>query len=79
MSEALNLIYDTLDVFSGKKPDMKEEQPGLVDVMSAARTREKAKCRKDCWFPSWVGGCPYLFVNGESCEYYGPNYENENG
>jgi hypothetical protein len=41
MSEALNLIHDILDVFSGKKKSLKEKEPGLVDLMDAAYARER--------------------------------------
>jgi hypothetical protein len=43
MSGALNLIYDTLDVFSGKKESLKEKAPGIVDLMDTVRNREKAQ------------------------------------
>jgi hypothetical protein len=39
MSEALDLIYDTLDVFSGKKKSLKE--PGLVDLLDTAHAKER--------------------------------------
>jgi hypothetical protein len=80
MNEALNLIHDALDVFSGKTKSLKVKEPGLVDLMDAARNREKArgvKCWNDCRLPAWVGGCPYLNVNGKACQYYGPNTESE--
>jgi hypothetical protein len=41
MSEALDMIYDTLDVFSGKKKSLKEKEPGLVDLMDTAHARER--------------------------------------
>jgi hypothetical protein len=74
MSEALDLIHDALDVFSGKKKTLKE--PGLVDLMDTLRNREKA-CRENCRFPSWAGGCPYLHVKPETCPYNGANDEEE--
>jgi hypothetical protein len=43
MNEALDMIYDTLDVFSGGKKSLKENEPGLVDLMDAARNREKTR------------------------------------
>jgi hypothetical protein len=78
MNRALNLIYDTLDVFSGKKPSLKEKKPGLVDLMDTARNREKARiCRKNCRYPAWAGACPYLHVNPETCAYNGANDKEE--
>jgi hypothetical protein len=62
MSAALHSIHETLDTFSGKKPPF---------------VKPKGECRKDCRLPDWTDGCPYLFVFGEKCRYYGPNYNGE--
>jgi hypothetical protein len=37
----------------------------------------KLACWKDCCFPPWADGCPYLFTVGAACLYYGPNYRRE--
>jgi hypothetical protein len=80
MSEAVNLIHEVLDVFSGQKSALKEKEGGLVDVRAAARDREKSQrleCRKDCQYPAWAGGCPYSHTLGQKCLYYGENYKEE--
>jgi hypothetical protein len=77
MSEALNLIYNALDAFSGKETP-EEAMAGLVDVI--AEDREKARgvlCLKACRFPAWADGCPYLYVRGTDCAYYGLNDEEQ--
>ncbi|MDR1147236.1 MAG: hypothetical protein LBK66_01245 [Spirochaetaceae bacterium] len=41
MSEALSLIYDTLDVFSGKKISLKEKEPEPITLPDAKRCYEQ--------------------------------------
>jgi hypothetical protein len=37
----------------------------------------ETECWKDCHFPKWAGGCPYLYTLSGRCGYYGPNYNEE--
>lgn len=86
MSEALNMIHDTLDFISGKKKPIKK--PGLVDIM--AWEKEMARKPKN---PDWYGWRPESgmsqvdFFNTEGvsrhctepCKKCGFNFLNEQG